>query len=284
LFPADCRLCNAPLINISRLPVCPDCLARITPLAGPTCSICGERVLAGRFSGGEDATATAGETPALLCGMCEKARPQYERALAYGPYDGALRDLIHLFKYDRVHPAAAVLGRMLAEVIAGLEIEADHVLVVPVPLYSAKQRQRGFNQAIEITHAALKLLRFPPFASQEAARQRMGHPQFVLAPERLVRVRDTQSQTGLTRHQRRENVRGAFVAVEPAQIAGQTVLLVDDVYTTGTTIAECSKVLRRAGAEEVYVATVARVLKSDAASAEPEVEEETTPKAMAAYA
>lgn len=206
--------------------------------------------------------------------MCEKARPYFGRALAYGPYDGALRDLIHLLKYDRVHPVAQVLGRMLAEVIAGLEIEADHVLVVPVPLYTAKQKQRGFNQSLEVTHAALKLLR------------PSSQTQFTLDPERLIRIRDTQSQTGLTRHQRRENVRGAFLAVEPSQLAGQTVLLVDDVYTTGTTVSECAKVLRRAGAEQVYVATVARVLKSDVQSAEPEVEPDEMPttKAMAAYA
>ena len=221
--------------------------------------------------------ARAGEAPVptqAICGMCAKARPQFERALAYGPYDGGLRDLIHLLKYDRVHPAAQVLGRMLAEVVAGLEIEADEVLVVPVPLYSAKQRQRGFNQSLEVTYAALKLLR--PTSPTK----------FTLAPERLMRIRDTQSQTGLTRHQRRENVRGAFVAVEPSQIARKTVLLVDDVFTTGTTVSECAKVLRRAGADKVYVATVARVLKSDAAFAEPEVEPEeaTTTKAMAAYA
>src|SRR3954466_4864377 len=103
LFPADCRLCNAPLENISTLPVCLECLARMAPARGPACFICGERVLAGRFtpSGGEDATATAGGTPALLCGMCERKRPPYERALAYGPYDGGLRDLIHLLKYGR---------------------------------------------------------------------------------------------------------------------------------------------------------------------------------------
>ncbi len=245
--------------------MCPECLARIAPLTGPTCRICGERLVRGFAHGSEERT---------ICGMCEKARPHFERALAYGPYDGALRDLIHLLKYDRVHPAAQVLGRMLGEVIAGLEIEADEVLVVPIPLYSAKQRQRGFNQALELTHVALKLLR------------PRSQTRFTLEPERLMRIRDTQSQTGLTRHQRRENVRGAFVAVEPSQIAGKTVLLVDDVYTTGTTVSECAKVLRRAGAEKVYVATVARVLKSDAAFAEPEVEPEeaTTPKAMAAYA
>lgn len=280
LFPSDCRLCNAPLENISRLPVCPDCLARIAPARGPACFVCGERMLAGSFQGGDAATAAAGEAPGRLCGMCERARPAYERALAYGAYDGALRDLIHLLKYARVQPAAAVLGRMLAEAIAGLEIAAERVLVVPVPLYAGKQRQRGFNQAQEITRAALKLM-----APLSGGKYRP-------AAERLLRVRDTLSQTGLTRHQRRENVRGAFVAVDPEKLEGATVLLVDDVMTTGTTVAECAKVLRRAGAEKVFVATVARVLKYDAAFAAPEeglrtsggAQDEPTTKSMTAYA
>jgi ComF family protein len=206
----------------------------------------------------------------------------YERALAYGPYDGALRDLIHLLKYQRVHPAAPVLGRMLAEVIGGLAIDAERVVVVPVPLYAGKQRQRGFNQALEIAKAAMKVL---PIRPSPAAR--MDHPELRLEPERMLRIRDTQSQTGLTRHQRRENVRGAFVAVDPEKLKGATVLLVDDVFTTGTTVGECARVITRAGAEQVYVATVARVLKSDAALATPEVEEhevEPSTRTMAAYA
>jgi ComF family protein len=232
------------------------------PMSGPSCAVCGERVFREAFSG-EDA---AGE---LLCGACQQSRPGYERALAYAAYDGGLRDLIHLLKYQRVHPAANVLGRMLADTIAGLAIEAERVVVVPIPLHHGKQRQRGFNQALEITRAAMKLL----------------PEKFQLTPERLLRIRDTQSQTGLTRYQRRENVRGAFVAVDPEKLQGATVLLVDDVFTTGTTVSECAKVMKRAGAEKVYVATVARVLKSDAAFAEPDVEEvEPTTKTMAAYA
>lgn len=287
LFPSDCRLCGVPLENISRLPVCPECVARIAPAKGRACWVCGERVLEGAFSreseGGE--ILRAQETRAqddtggrVLCGMCERARPPYERALAYGPYEGALRDLIHLMKYARVQTAAPVLGRMLAEAVAGLDIPADRVLVVPVPLYAGKQRQRGFNQALEITRAALKMM--APVSGDK----------FELAAERLVRVRDTVSQTGLTRHQRRENVRGAFAAVEPEKLEGATVLLVDDVMTTGTTAAECAKVLRRAGAEKVFVATVARVLRSDAQLVEPEAsepdesEDEPTTKTMAAYA
>lgn len=189
--------------------------------------------------------------------MCERQRPPYERALAYGPYDGALRDLVHLLKYQRVHTAAPVLGRMLAEVVAGLAIPAERVLVVPVPLYQSKQKQRGFNQALEVTRAALKLM------------EPVARGKYAWAVERLLRVRDTLSQTGLTRYQRQENVRGAFVAADPETLKGQTVLLVDDVFTTGTTVTECAKVMRRAGAAKVYVATVARVLKNDAALLEP---------------
>ena len=80
----------------------------------------------------------------------------------------------------------------------------------------------------------------------------------------LERRRDTESQIGLTRHQRRENLRGSFAVARPEEIAGREVLLVDDVFTTGTTVSECARVLRRAGASKVFVATVARTLKADA--------------------
>ena len=101
----------------------------------------------------------------------------------------------------------------------------------------------------------------------------------------LVRHRETASQVGLTRHQRRENLRGAFGVVDPERIMTRNVLLVDDVYTTGTTVSECARVLRRAGASRVYVATVARTLKINEIFAVPEVEtEEETVVRMAAAA
>jgi predicted amidophosphoribosyltransferase len=91
-----------------------------------------------------------------------------------------------------------------------------------------------------------------------------GNGRLTLNPGVLERHRETQSQTGLTRHQRRENIRGAFAVARPDLIAGREVLLVDDVFTTGTTVSECARVLRRAGASKIYVATVARTLKADA--------------------
>jgi len=121
---------------------------------------------------------------------------------------------------------------------------------VPVPLHSHKQSLRGFNQAEVIAQAALKQL------GSGALGER-----FVLCAQNLVRVRETGSQIGLSRHQRRQNLRGAFAVRNPTQIAGRNILLVDDVYTTGATASECARVLRRAGAARVWVATVARTLK-----------------------
>lgn len=238
------------------MPVCPECLGAIAPTQGPTCQVCGERLLAGALAG---APAAASEASSLLCGMCRRVTPPFERALAFGAYEAELRDLLHLFKYARVHPAAAVLGRMLAQVMDGLNVAG--AVVVPVPLHAGKARQRGFNQAEQVARAALRLVARPE--------------RFRFEPGVLVRQRDTQSQTGLTRRQRRENVRGAFRVQRPEKILGRTVLLVDDVYTTGTTASECARVLRRAGAEKVFVATVARVLKSGAVSAESGTEAKT---------
>ncbi len=208
--------------------------------------------------------------------------PPFVRAMAYGSYDGGLRELIHLLKYDRVRPAAGVLGRMLAEVIEGFGSEFRSASVVPVPLHSSKLRQRGFNQAEEITRAALKQLK---------------RPELKLVNSVLHRRRATESQTGLSDHQRQQNVHGAFVVTSPEEIADKDVLLVDDVFTTGATVSECARVLRRppqqtktgfardpghAGADRVFVVTVARVLKAEASWAIPEDVEES--RALKAYA
>jgi ComF family protein len=172
--------------------------------------------------------------------------------VAYGSYESGLRELIHLLKYGGVRPAANVLGRMLAEAIATIEPElpADGVAVVPVPLHRKKLRQRGFNQAELIARAAMKI-------NQPGDRLR-------LCVGVLERKRETASQIGLTSHQRRENLRGAFAVARPEAVKGREVLVVDDVYTTGATVSECARVLRRAGATRVWVATVARTLKISA--------------------
>ncbi len=240
LFPSDCRICGKPLLNISRLPVCPECREGIVPIRGKLCSICGDCVLSTYVEPDEDGL--------IRCPACRRVKRPFARAVAYGSYDDELRELIHLLKYNAVRPAAAVLGSMLGEAIARLQpafTEAP-VLLVPVPLYKGKRHQRGFNQAELISRSALKILANSP-------------PE--LRTDILARTRDTQTQIGLTSHQRRENLRGAFAVTRAAEVTGREILLVDDVYTTGTTVTECAKVLRRAGAVQVWVATVARTLK-----------------------
>jgi len=243
LFPSDCLVCGAPLVNISRLPVCLDCIHAIHSIAGVVCAICGERL----FS----AHAVAGPEGEPRCGLCRRTEPAFARAVAYGSYEGGLRELIHLLKFGGVRPAANVLGRMLAEAITGLQPESpEDMAVVPVPLHRTKLRQRGFNQAELIARTAVKLN-----AAPNRLRLRAGA---------LERKRETPSQTGLTRHQRRLNLRGAFAVAQPEGVKGREVLLVDDVYTTGATVSECARVLRQAGATKVWVATVARTLKISA--------------------
>src|SRR5574341_1130816 len=163
LFPSDCRLCGAALTEVSRLPVCSACVGSIRRIAAKTCAVCGELV----------SSADAGRTGEveIRCGMCQRARLPFAKAVAYGSYDGALRGLIHLLKYDRVRPAADVLGRMAAEAMVGLKFASAEraPLVVPVPLWAGRERQRGFNQAEEIARAAVREST-PTLAPKSAAR------------------------------------------------------------------------------------------------------------------
>ena len=174
--------------------------------------------------------------------------PDFERAVSFAESEGALRGLIHLLKYDKVLPAVPVLGGMLAQAIKQVASgDKDWLpLIVPVPLHASKRGERGFHQAELIVRAAVNRL-----------------PQsFETAAGLLQRQRPTHSQVGLSREERVANLRDAFRVITPERVKGRTVIVVDDMMTTGTTVSECARVLKKAGAERVWAAMVARTVKS----------------------
>jgi len=207
-------------------------------VGGAACARCGDPV----------ASIAVTAPDAGLCRACRLVPPPFERAVAYGVYEEGMRAAIHAFKYDRMHPAARRLGAMLAQAILKLTGEAPRdLLVVPVPLHRSKLSERGFNQARALAGEAIRALR-------------RSHPDWLLtlAPKTLIRLRVTQTQAGLTPHQRRQNVRGAFQVADVQAVRGRDILVIDDILTTGATARAASLALRRAGAKSVWVATLAR--------------------------
>lgn len=227
IYPRHCLACGIWLGYAREGYVCADCEAKVKRIGAERCGKCG--MPAGPYT-----------KPQNECAHCRGAELRFRRATAPCRYEGVMRELVHAFKYRK----AAFLARsfadlMISDLAAGGT--ANRVtLVAPVPLHWRKRASRGYNQA--------ELL-----AEKVAA-----HYELPLASRCLVRVRDTPTQTALSRAERQDNLRGAFAAQESQRVKGQTVLLCDDVMTTGATASECARVLLAAGAKAVYVSVAAR--------------------------
>lgn len=227
-LPAHCAACGSPVPEDRLLPLCEPCgLALAELIAAPYCPRCGRHT--GPYTWDDRG-----------CVFCRRYPIRHDATVRVGAYEGPLRRLVLRCKEEQRAEIAAFLGRLLAERLA-VASWADRVdVVVPVPLHWSRRIRRGFNQA-EILARALA----------GAGNGRVVH-------RRLLRHRPTPHQRGRSADQRRKNVRGAFRMRRGAKdLAGRGVLLVDDVMTSGTTVAECARVLRKAGAREVYVAVVA---------------------------
>ncbi|MBS1815410.1 MAG: ComF family protein [Acidobacteria bacterium] len=189
------------------------------------------------------------------CTPCRAVPPDFEEARAFGIYTAEMRALIHLMKYENMPAMAEALAPMLAEAALDLRNAPAEMTVIAVPLF---RRKRPFNQSERIADHAIRML---------AKRK----PEWTLHRAHLLlkRTRNTTSQFGLSPRQRRLNLRGAFEVRQPGQINGKHILLVDDIYTTGATARECSRVLMRAGAASVRVVTLARAQKLTATLWQP---------------
>jgi len=170
------------------------------------------------------------------CGLCRSGLRAFDAAYSFGAYAGALRALVHLFKYQSMEPLAEPLARFL---LRSLPRDEAFDLIVPVPLHWRRQWKRGFNQS-------------------ELLARRLSRATAIPTRNALRRVKPTATQAGLSNAARRRNMVQAFVCRRTQAVRGKRILLVDDVMTTGTTAAACARALKGAGATRVALLTVAR--------------------------
>ena len=232
-YPQGCCGCRALLAPGARAAFCPPCAARIRLLSEPLCTACGHPLHPAHWD--------------TLCSRCSaEPRPFHRaRSLAYYSSDTSEKNPLARALWALKYECRLDVGRRLARVLADhTPFDAmEHDLVVPVPLHSVRLRRRGFNHACILATAVARRIRAP------------------LASGALRRIRATPPQVSLPEAARTANVRGAFAVTDPPAIAGGRILLVDDVYTTGATAAECALALRSAGAATVDVLTLARAVR-----------------------
>lgn len=218
LFPSECPLCRTRTDNLRYAPFCMQCWISIRKYSGPACRVCGVP-----FS----------SPHASICSDCMKRRPAFSRAVCYGLYEGGLASAIQIYKFQGIRRLSGPLGSFLL----GFDLDGIDA-IVPVPLSKKGLRERGFNQSLLLARKVSKGSGIPLFTDS------------------LKKKADTLPQIGLSARERRRNLKGVFEAA--GDFRGMHLLLIDDVMTTGATANECSIELRKAGARELTVLTLAR--------------------------
>lgn len=230
VLPVQCTCCNVAL-NDDPVPFfCRACWDGIEPLRDPCCPCCGRPFVS---------PYALQHSPDHLCGPCRSDPPAYTRAWSLYSYASPLQEAMRLFKYNKKVALADALGALMSRAT----IEPAHIdMIIPVPLHPTRLRDREYNQSLLLADRVSRARHIP------------------LSYDNLVRIRETAPQTELSRAVRLKNLRRAFAVRRPQDVSGKQILIIDDVFTTGTTVNECAKTLRKAGASQVYVCTLARTI------------------------
>ncbi|MBI3813303.1 MAG: ComF family protein [Nitrospinae bacterium] len=230
LLPAKCLLCGG-LHDKGMENICLTCMDKIPFIKEPSCAKCGIPF---------EILYSIEDNPDYLCGRCRAAPPLFDRALSACRYDDTVREIVSAYKYQNKpyigKDLISIVFRFLKDKIAELSPE----LIVPVPLHIKRLKERGYDQSYILAEGVGRELNIP------------------VSYKNLTRIRYTTPQVELSGNERLKNVKGAFSIKDEFEIKGKGILLIDDVFTTGATIRECVKVIRGAGADKVYVLTVAR--------------------------
>lgn len=225
-FPDDCRICNIRLSGFPPYPVCPSCLALPDPLSADAfCIQCHAPFHS------ESALDLDGR-----CRLCRSGLTHFDAMYCVGAYEGRLRLLIQLFKYESMERLGKPLGTLLR---SGYPRELSFDCLVPMPIHRRRRRERGFNQAEVLASQLTQISQLP-------------------VEDLVVRHRHTAKQAGLSGKERRKNVNDAFGVPNPGRVRGKRILLIDDVLTTGASANACALTLKRAGASFVAILALAR--------------------------
>ncbi len=227
LLPTSCAYCKSSVGDSGIALFCSNCWSDFTVMSGALCPVCGKQ-----FGSPESLT----HSPDHRCLSCRKAPPSFDQALSVGNFEGPLREAIHQFKY---RPCRALARPLAAWMLKHIRPVSGVDCIIPVPLHISRLRQRGFNQALLLSQELGAAFSIP------------------VSFDNLVRIRPTRPQVELTGEERRTNVQGAFALKKGSAVRDKAVLLVDDVYTTGATMNECSLVLKDAGVGSVTALTIA---------------------------
>jgi len=201
---------------------CFECQQKVQPIADPVCDVCG---LPQARSG--------------LCNRCQKKRPSFKLLRSWAVFEDPVQEALHRLKYRRDIGLGEALSNQMSEFVKQLDWPIN--MLVPIPLGKRRLRERGYNQVAMVAM---------PLSMQ------LG---LDYEPGALVRARETRSQVGLSAVERQENVRDVFL-VDTKKVSGRTVLLIDDVSTTGATLSSAADALYASDAREVYAVTIARAL------------------------
>ena len=234
IFPSACRICEQELTTASRLPICENCLSSFARITGPHCERCGQPW--------DDDNDQYDLLP-LQCQNCATHNFHFAQVRSLGPYQGALVRAILLLKYERLEPLGHWFAKRLAECAQSDLALRKATIIVPVPLHPLRKKERGFNQVDLFAKPLARLMNLP------------------YRPILLMRTRPRPERHLLTHDERWDAVRGAFAMHSGGRVDNLSVLLLDDVMTTGATLDACAGALRDAGAESVLGLTLARAVR-----------------------